>query len=71
MAAKLPKMQYVNLGPTGLRVSRICLGCMSYGDKDWAQWVTEEEESLPLIKQAYDAGINFFDTGNTRSILMM
>jgi aryl-alcohol dehydrogenase-like predicted oxidoreductase len=36
---------------------------MSYGDKNWAPWVTEEEASLPLIKQAYDAGINFFDTG--------
>ncbi|KAJ2956293.1 hypothetical protein NQZ79_g7844 [Umbelopsis isabellina] len=67
MAAKLPKMQYVNLGPTGVRVSRICLGCMSYGDKNWASWVTEEEESLPLIKQAYDAGINFFDTANVYS----
>ncbi|CAM0141033.1 hypothetical protein VKS41_007751 [Umbelopsis sp. WA50703] len=67
MTAKLPKMQYVNLGATGARVSRICLGCMSYGDKNWAPWVTEEEASLPLIKQAYDAGINFFDTANVYS----
>ncbi|KAI8579745.1 hypothetical protein K450DRAFT_240131 [Umbelopsis ramanniana AG] len=67
MSASLPKMQYVNLGNTGCRVSRICLGCMSYGDKNWADWVVEEDESLPLIKQAYDAGINFFDTANVYS----
>jgi aryl-alcohol dehydrogenase-like predicted oxidoreductase len=44
---------------------------MSYGDKRWAPWVVEEEESLPLIKQAFDAGINFFDTGNVTSQIMM
>ncbi|KAI8576495.1 hypothetical protein K450DRAFT_256435 [Umbelopsis ramanniana AG] len=67
MSASLPKMQYVNLGNTECRVSRICLGCMSYGDKNWANWVVEEDESLPLIKKAYDAGINFFDTANVYS----
>jgi predicted aldo/keto reductase-like oxidoreductase len=62
-AAALPKMQYTNLGNTGCRVSRICLGCMSFGDNRWAPYVVDEKESLPLIKKAYDAGINFFDTG--------
>ena len=65
MTSQLPKMQYVNMGNTGARVSRICLGCMSFGDKRWAPWVLEEEEALPLIKKAYDSGINFFDTGKT------
>jgi len=41
-------MQYVNLGSTGLKVSRLCLGCMSYGSKTWREWVLEEEESLPF-----------------------
>jgi predicted aldo/keto reductase-like oxidoreductase len=63
MAATLPKMQYTNLGNTGCRVSRICLGCMSFGDTRWAPFVADVKESLPLIKKAYDAGINFFDTG--------
>lgn len=56
-------MLYTNLGTTGCRVSRICLGCMSFGDSRWAPYVVDEKESLPLIKKAYDAGINFFDTG--------
>ncbi|KAG2181713.1 hypothetical protein INT44_008528 [Umbelopsis vinacea] len=66
-ATALPKMQYTNLGNTGCRVSRICLGCMSFGDKKWAPYVVDEKESLPLIKKAYDAGINFFDTANVYS----
>jgi aryl-alcohol dehydrogenase-like predicted oxidoreductase len=66
MAATLPKMQYTNLGTTGCRVSRICLGCMSFGDNRWAPFLVDEKESLPLIKQAYDAGINFFDTGKDK-----
>ncbi|RUP44056.1 hypothetical protein BC936DRAFT_150009, partial [Jimgerdemannia flammicorona] len=63
----LPKMQYVRLGSTGLKVSKICLGCMSYGSKKWASWVEEEEKGLELIKKAYDAGINFFDTADIYS----
>ncbi|GAB5586886.1 CSG1/SUR1-like protein [Umbelopsis nana] len=63
----LPKMLYTNLGTTGCRVSRICLGCMSFGDNRWAPYVIDEKESLPLIKKAYDAGINFFDTANVYS----
>jgi aryl-alcohol dehydrogenase-like predicted oxidoreductase len=59
----LPKMQYTNLGTTGCRVSKICLGCMSFGDPKWIPFIVEEEEALSIIKKAYDAGINFFDTG--------
>ncbi|MFT3728313.1 MAG: aldo/keto reductase [Terricaulis sp.] len=62
-------MQYVNLGKTGLKVSRICLGCMSYGDPSDQNrtWVLRDEESRPFFKQALDAGINFFDTANVYS----
>src|SRR5262245_42275395 len=61
-------MDYVRLGSTGLKVSRICFGCMSFGSKSWREWVLEEEESRPLIRAALDAGINFFDTANVYSI---
>jgi len=61
-------MQYVNLGSTGLKVSRICLGTMTYGSKKWREWVLEEEESRPFIKHALEAGINFFDTADMYSV---
>ena len=62
-------MEYVNLGRTGLRVSRVCLGCMSYGDpKGRHGWALGEEESRPFFKQALEAGINFFDTANIYSL---
>jgi aryl-alcohol dehydrogenase-like predicted oxidoreductase len=61
-------MDYVNLGSTGLKVSRICLGTMTYGSKKWREWVLEEEESRPFIKSALAAGINFFDTADVYSI---
>jgi len=64
----MPEMEYVNLGRTGLRVSRLCLGCMTYGSKKWRDWVLEEEESRPFIKRALEAGINFFDTANIYSL---
>ncbi len=62
-------MKYVKLGKTGLDVSRICLGCMSYGIPDRGNhlWTLPEEESRPFIKQALEAGINFFDTANVYS----
>lgn len=62
-------MKYVKLGKTGLDVSRICLGCMSYGipDRGNHAWTLPEEESRPFIKQALEAGINFFDTANVYS----
>lgn len=63
-------MEYVKLGNTGMDVSKICLGCMSFGDpKNWVHsWVLEEEESRVIIKKALDLGINFFDTANVYSI---
>ncbi|KUN86239.1 aldo/keto reductase [Streptomyces griseoruber] len=62
-------MQYVKLGSTGLDVSRICLGCMTYGlpDRGAHEWTLDEEASRPLIRQALDAGITFFDTANVYS----
>src|SRR5260370_2121487 len=59
---RISNMDYVNLGATGLKVSRICLGCMTYGSKKWRPWILEEEESLPFFRRAIEAGINFFDT---------
>jgi 1-deoxyxylulose-5-phosphate synthase len=61
-------MDYVNLGKTGLKVSHICLGTMTYGRKQWRQWVLEEEESRPFIQKALDLGINFFDTADMYSL---
>src|SRR5258708_15853773 len=61
-------MQYTNLGSTGLKVSRICLGAMTYGSKRWREWVLEEEESRPFIKRALELGINFFDTADVYSL---
>ncbi|MGW5537496.1 aldo/keto reductase [Streptomyces sp. NPDC004009] len=62
-------MQYVKLGSTGLDVSRICLGCMTYGlpDRGTHEWTLGEEASRPLIRQALEAGVNFFDTANVYS----
>jgi aryl-alcohol dehydrogenase (NADP+) len=61
-------MQYVRLGSTGLKVSRLCLGTMTYGSKQWRQWVLEEAESRPFIQRALEAGINFFDTADMYSV---
>lgn len=61
-------MHYVNLGSTGVKVSRICLGAMTYGAKKWREWVLEEEEGRPFIKQALELGINFFDTADMYSL---
>jgi aryl-alcohol dehydrogenase-like predicted oxidoreductase len=68
-------MEYARLGATGLKVSRICLGCMTYGDPDrpspdgsrrWP-WALREDEARPFFKRAFDAGINFVDTANVYS----
>ncbi|KAI1787698.1 Aldo/keto reductase [Ganoderma leucocontextum] len=61
------KMPYVRLGNSGLKVSKIILGCMSYGDPRWAEWVLPEEEAIKHIKYAYDHGITTFDTANIYS----
>jgi len=60
-------MDYVRLGNTGLKVSRLCLGCMTYGSSKWRPWVLDEEASLPFFKKALEAGINFFDTADVYS----
>src|SRR3954467_10241190 len=62
-------MQYARLGNTGLKVSRICLGCMTYGvpDRGTHPWSLPEDQSRPYIRQALEAGINFFDTANVYS----
>jgi aryl-alcohol dehydrogenase (NADP+) len=60
-------MDYVNLGHTGLKVSRLCLGMMTYGSTSWRSWVLSEEDSRPFIRRAIEAGINFFDTADMYS----
>jgi aryl-alcohol dehydrogenase-like predicted oxidoreductase len=62
-------MNYVNLGQSGLKVSRLCLGCMSFGEsaRGMHSWTLDENTSRPLIRQAVEAGINFFDTANAYS----
>jgi aryl-alcohol dehydrogenase-like predicted oxidoreductase len=62
-------MEYIQLGKTGLRVSRICLGCMSYGVPERGNhlWTLNDEQSRPFIKKALESGINFFDTANVYS----
>ena len=61
-------MQYTQLGRTGLSVSRICLGCMSYGDPAWRSWVLDEDAARPFFRAAVEAGINFFDTADMYSL---
>lgn len=60
-------MEYRNLGETGLRVSRLCLGMMTYGDKAWRDWVLPKDEAGPFIERSLEAGINFFDTADVYS----
>ena len=60
-------MDYVTLGGTGLKVSRLCLGCMTYGSPNWRPWILGEEAAQPFFRQALDAGINFFDTADAYS----
>ena len=64
-------MDYVNLGRSGLKVSRLCLGCMSYGDTScgWhGDWVLDQDQSRPFIREAIEAGINFFDTAQAYQV---
>ncbi len=60
-------MEYVKFGNTGMKVSRLCLGMMSYGSKKWREWVLEEGEARPFVQRALEAGINFFDTADVYS----
>jgi aryl-alcohol dehydrogenase-like predicted oxidoreductase len=61
-------MQYTTLGASGLRVSRLCLGCMSFGSPEWRPWILEEEAAQPFFRRAVEAGINFFDTADVYSL---
>jgi len=60
-------MKYTQLGSTGLNVSRLCLGMMTYGTPAWRPWILDEAASRPLVKRAVELGINFFDTADTYS----
>jgi aryl-alcohol dehydrogenase-like predicted oxidoreductase len=60
-------MDYTRFGQTGMKVSKLCLGCMTYGSSKWREWVLEEEASRPFIKEALEKGINFFDTADVYS----
>ena len=60
-------MKYDRLGTTGVQVSRICLGCMSYGDPEWRPWILDAAQARPHFQKALDLGINFFDTADMYS----
>lgn len=61
-------MQYTFLGKTGVSVSRLCLGCMSYGSPQWRPWVLDEQAAMPFFRRAIERGINFFDTADVYSL---
>jgi aryl-alcohol dehydrogenase (NADP+) len=61
-------MNMISLGNTGLKVSRLCLGCMTYGSPQWRGWILGEDESRPFFRRAVEAGINFFDTADVYSM---
>ena len=60
-------MEYTTLGDTGTTVSKLCLGCMSFGDPEWREWVLDEDEGKAIVERALELGINFFDTANMYS----
>jgi aryl-alcohol dehydrogenase (NADP+) len=61
-------VKYVNLGKTGLKVSRLCLGMMTYGSSKWREWVLDEEQGRPMIQRAFELGVNFIDTADMYSL---
>lgn len=61
-------MDYIRFGSTGLKVSRLCLGTMTYGSSKWRKWVLDEDESRPFFQRALELGINFFDTADMYSV---
>src|SRR2546427_5804042 len=61
-------MEYARLGETGLKVSRICLGMMSYGDPSWRDWILDEETAEPIVRKAAEQGVMFFDTADAYSM---
>jgi len=66
-AEGLTAMEFVRFGKTGMKVSRLCLGCMTYGSPKWREWVLNEEASRPFIRGALERGVNFFDTADMYS----
>jgi aryl-alcohol dehydrogenase-like predicted oxidoreductase len=62
-----PKMQYTRLGKSGLKISKVIFGCMSIGSSEWQDWVIDEDKALPLLKHAYDVGLNTWDTADIYS----
>jgi aryl-alcohol dehydrogenase-like predicted oxidoreductase len=60
-------MEYTRLGNSGLKISKVIFGCMSFGSSDWQDWVIDEEAALPLLKHAYDVGLNTWDTADVYS----
>ena len=60
-------MEYIRFGATGMKVSRLCLGMMTYGSRKWREWILEEDDAQPFVKRALDAGVNFFDTADVYS----
>ncbi|KAG9503245.1 hypothetical protein J7337_006088 [Fusarium musae] len=63
----MSEMRYVRVGKSGLKVSQIILGCMSFGDKNWQPWLLNKDEALPILKYAFDKGINTWDVADTYS----
>src|SRR5512138_3198034 len=61
-------MEYVTFGSTGMKVSRLCLGMMTYGSKKWREWILDEKEARPFMQRALEAGINYFDTADVYSL---
>ncbi|HEY5983154.1 MAG TPA: aldo/keto reductase [Anaerolineales bacterium] len=61
-------MEYVKFGSTGMKVSRLCLGMMTYGSKKWREWILDEKEARPFMQRALEAGINYFDTADVYSL---
>ena len=70
LAVKPPstEMEYTRLGQAGIKVSKVILGAMSYGSSDWAKWVLDEDEALPLLEHAYKVGINTWDTVSIKTL---
>jgi aryl-alcohol dehydrogenase-like predicted oxidoreductase len=63
----IPRLPYRNLGKSGLRVSPFILGCAGYGSAEWADWALDAKAAMPILKAAWDAGIQTFDTANVYS----
>jgi aryl-alcohol dehydrogenase-like predicted oxidoreductase len=62
-----PKMEYTRLGNSGLKISKVIFGAMSFGSSKWQEWVIDEAAALPLLKHAYDVGLNTWDTADVYS----